>query len=387
DLKARELAGELDVVAAFADGQSHLVGLHVHLGPAVLVVQLDVAHLGRAQRTLDQQLVVAGEVDHVDVLVAQLAHDAVDAAALHAHAGAHRVDAVVVALHGHFGTFTGLAHDALDGDQAIGHLGHLMLEQFGEELGGGAAQDHHGGVVPHLHLPHHGAHGVALLDEIALDLLVLGQDQLVALVVQHQRLTLPHLVHLASDDVAHALLVLVVEVVLLQFHDAALEVLLQRQDVAAAKVLDLHLLAHLFAHLEIGVDLPGLAQLDIQIVVLAHAVLHDHAVQPDLQVTLVRVDDDVHVGLFAKALLHHAAEDILQDAHQGHTVDVLEVLELAEGLDEVYGAHGTFQLNLMVALVCWTWSRGMNVTSGSSLAGRPFTFAGCSMRMPSVPSP
>ena len=65
---------------------------------------------------------------------AQFTHDAVDAAALHAHAGAYWIDAVVVALHGHLGALTGLAHDALDGDQAVGHFGHLLFKQLGQEF-------------------------------------------------------------------------------------------------------------------------------------------------------------------------------------------------------------------------------------------------------------
>ena len=115
----------------------------------------------------------------------------------------------------------------------------------------------------------------------------------------------------------------------------------RRKDVAATEVRDLHLLAHLLAHLEVGLDLLGLGQLDLQVVVLAHAVLDDDAVQPDLQVALVRVDDDVHLGLFPEAAFHDTTEDILQDAHHGDAVDVLDVLEFAEGLDEVHGAHGT----------------------------------------------
>ena len=91
----------------------------------------------------------------------------------------------------------------------------------------------------------------------------------------------------------------------------------------------------------IGVDLQCFRQFDLQVIVLAHTIFHDHAVEPDLQVTTIGVDDDVHVGFFAKAAPYHATEDILQDAHHGHTVDVLEVLEFPEGFDEVHSAHST----------------------------------------------
>jgi hypothetical protein len=121
------------------------------------------------------------------------------------------------------------------------------------------------------------------------------------------------------------------------------EVLLQLKDVAAAEVLDLH--SWLTSRpLRSRARSCALGQLDLQVVVLAHAILHDDAVQADLQVTLVGVDDDVHAGFLAKALLDDSAEDILQDAHHGHPVDVLEVLEFSEGLDEVHGAHGTMAI-------------------------------------------
>jgi hypothetical protein len=92
-------------------------------------------HLGRAQRTLDEELFVGREVDHVDVLVAQFTHDAMDACFPSSpHKRSDRIDAVVVALHRHLGALTGFAHDAFDGDEAIGHFGHLLLEQLGSGI-------------------------------------------------------------------------------------------------------------------------------------------------------------------------------------------------------------------------------------------------------------
>ena len=67
-------------------------------------------------RPLYEERGVGGVVDYVDVLVAELAHDAVDTAALDAHACAHGIDALVVALYGNLGALTGDARHGADVD-------------------------------------------------------------------------------------------------------------------------------------------------------------------------------------------------------------------------------------------------------------------------------
>src|SRR5690606_24080792 len=85
------------------------------------------------QGTLDQQLDVVGPVDHVDIFIFQLPHNAVDTTAFHAHAGAHRIDPVVVRLDGHLGPFARLPHDLADHNQAVEYFGHLDLQQFSKK--------------------------------------------------------------------------------------------------------------------------------------------------------------------------------------------------------------------------------------------------------------
>ena len=73
-------AGKLDVHTAAADGQRHFFGTEINLCFLVLLVNVDARNLCRTERTLDEELDVCGVVNNVDVLVAQLAYDAVNAA-------------------------------------------------------------------------------------------------------------------------------------------------------------------------------------------------------------------------------------------------------------------------------------------------------------------
>ena len=97
-----------------------------------------------------------------------------------------------------------------------------MLEQAGQEAVVGAGDDHLRVVVGVVDGLDNGAHHVALVEEVAGDLLVLGHEQLVLVVVQQEHLALPDLAHLAEDDLALLLLELGVDGVLLQVEDLGL---------------------------------------------------------------------------------------------------------------------------------------------------------------------
>ena len=103
----------------------------------VLLVEGDAAHLGWAEGALYEQLCVGGEVDDVDVLAAEFADDAVDAASLDADAGSYGVYAVVVALDGDLGTLAWHAGYALDADESVVDFGDFCLQQSLQEDGAG----------------------------------------------------------------------------------------------------------------------------------------------------------------------------------------------------------------------------------------------------------
>ena len=74
-----------------------LVVGHDDLDAALLLVDHDLADLGRGQRVDDEGRGVVRPRNDVDLLALQLADDRLDAAAAHADAGADRIDAAVAA--------------------------------------------------------------------------------------------------------------------------------------------------------------------------------------------------------------------------------------------------------------------------------------------------
>ena len=155
-----------------------------------LLVEIDRGDLRRIQRPLDQQLAVGRPIHDVDILVAQLLDNRVDARTFHAHAGADRIDPVVVRLDGHLGPFAGYADDLLDRNQAVVDFGNLHLEQPLEELGSRTRQHDVGRIVLHLDAGDDRLHAFAFAEKVARNLLGLGQHQLVVVVVQYQYLLL-----------------------------------------------------------------------------------------------------------------------------------------------------------------------------------------------------
>ena len=98
DAPAHELGRQPHVLALLADGEAQLLVLDHHLhDPLLLVEDGDAAHLGRRERVLDEGRRVVAPLDDVDLLAAQLADDGLHARALHADAGADRVDVLLAA--------------------------------------------------------------------------------------------------------------------------------------------------------------------------------------------------------------------------------------------------------------------------------------------------
>ena len=176
----------------------------------LFLVERDARNLSGVEGTLNEERGIGSVVDDVDIFIVQLAHDAVDAAALHAHAGTYGVNAVVVALNGNFSALARNACDAAEADEAVGDFGDFRFEQALQEHGRGAREVNLRVAVGIVHTVDDGAHGVALMEEVAGNLLRLGQVKFVALVVHEERLALPRLVNLGSDDFAHAVLIFIV---------------------------------------------------------------------------------------------------------------------------------------------------------------------------------
>src|SRR5664279_15611 len=142
DAPARELRREPDVLALLADRERELVVGDDQLHAMAFGVDDDALDLGRCDRVADEARRVVIVRDDVDLLAAQLLHDGLDAAALHADARADRIDIAIARRHGDLRARTGLASRALDADDLLVDLRDLLLEQLLEQALVRARQDH-----------------------------------------------------------------------------------------------------------------------------------------------------------------------------------------------------------------------------------------------------
>ena len=289
-------ACQLHVVAALTDSQTHLVRFQIYLCRLVLLVDLHRTDLGGSQSTLDIEVDVRGVVDHVDVLVAQLAYDTMDSRTFHTYTCAYRVDALVEGLYRHFGALTRDTGDLLDSYQTFLHLRYLLFEQTLQEQRSRTAQDDLRLLVLVLHLDHYGTDHVALAVEISRNLVLLRQVELVALLVQKKHLFLPYLIQLSGNHLTQHVFVFLVQRLFLQLHDFRRQGLAEIQDHTPSERSEGHLIRHVVTHLGFLVQQTGVAQRDLRIRIGYIAVFHYQTVAVDLQVTLVRVDDDRVVG-------------------------------------------------------------------------------------------
>ncbi len=260
-------------------------------------------------------------------------HNAVDTAATHTDAGAYRIDTVVIALDSHLGTLSGHACDLLDGNQTVGDLGNLLLQQTLQEGGTGTGEYDLRIVVLVVDTLDDGTHGLALAIHVAGDLLALGQDELVVVVVDKEHFALPHLIDLSGHDLADLVLVFVVKLIVLELQHLAGQCLTQRENGTAAELGEVDRLRHFLTHLVVGLYLACVGETDLFVFVSHLAVSDNHTVAVNLKVTFVGVDDDIKVFVAAVDLCQHVAEAFLQHAHERGTVDVLGILKLPEGVD------------------------------------------------------
>ena len=209
DLRSGQLAGEPHVLAAAADGEAQLVVGDDDFDPALFLVDDDAADGRRLERVDDEGREVLRPGDDVDLLALQLLDDGLDAAALHADAGADRVDRAVVADDADLGAAAGIARGGLDLDDSVVNLGHFLREQLLHEVGMGARQEDLRPARLAADGHDQGADAVADADHLARDLLVAADDALGAAEVDDDVAELDALDD-AGDDLAGAVLELFV---------------------------------------------------------------------------------------------------------------------------------------------------------------------------------
>ena len=133
------------------------------------------------------------------------------------------------------------------------------------------------------------------MEEVAGNLLRLGEIELVALLVEEEGFALPGLIYFSHDDFADAVLIFIIECVVLKFEDFAGEGLAESEDGATSEVGEVDFFAHVFSGFVGGIDLTCFGEADLLVVVLNFVVGNDHSVAVDFAVALVGVDDHVEV--------------------------------------------------------------------------------------------
>ena len=338
---AGEHRGELDVLAAFTDGQAHLVGIEEDVGFFELFVDLDVVDVCRIEGTLDEEHRVGRVGDHVDVLVSQLAHDAIDATSAHAHARSDGINVGVEAFDGDFGAFARDAGHGAELNDAVGDFGDFAFEESTKEEGAGARKIDFRVAVCVVDTIDHGADLVALVVEVAGNLLRLGQQEVIFFLVHQQRFVFPRLVDFGRDEIALAILILIIYGVVFELKYLAGQRLSEGEDGAAAEILKFDVFAAVFSHFEVGFDAAGFAQRDLFVGIFHLIVSHDFAAAGDFEVTFVGIHHDGEIFVRAEDFGDDAAEAFFEHAEQSGVIDIFGLVEVSEGLQQT-GGFGLF---------------------------------------------
>ena len=143
----------------------------------LLVGQIDdgnAAHLGRLQSLLGKGGDLFVVLNDVDLFAAQFADDRLHAHALHADAGADRVDVLVAGHDCDLGALAGFAGDGADHDRVVVDLGNFGLEEVRNQLGSGAGDDDLRTLGGAIYLEQHDANAFADGELLQARLLTLG---------------------------------------------------------------------------------------------------------------------------------------------------------------------------------------------------------------------
>ncbi len=229
------------VLALAADRERELVVGDDHVHRLGALVDDHLRNLRGRERAAHVARRIRAPGHDVDALAAQLLHHRLHATALHADAGADRIDVAVARRDGDLRAHARLARGGLDGHDALVDLGHFGLEELLEQVDRGARQDDLRALRFLVDVDHVGADAVAGAIALALHLLLGGQHGFGATEIHDQR-SLFEAAHDAVHHLALAILVLVEDDPALRLADALDDHLLGdlREDAAEALGVELH---------------------------------------------------------------------------------------------------------------------------------------------------
>ncbi len=248
---------------------------------------------------------IVGKFEHVDVFVAELANDGMDADPFDADTGTHRINPLIMAHDSHLRAFSRLAHDALDLHDSVVDLRDFQLEKPFHENGIGSADDDlrtAAGIA--FDLLHHGSEHIALSVAILVNLLAARKNELY-LIVDDQHLSAARLIHLANDDLADELGVILVDILLFDVANPLAEGLPRRHYGPPPEVRDTYLTGDFVANLEVLVDFQCVAELYLRDGVLQIKIRYDLAYVDDLDVPVIGIEDNLEGVIGPIALTDH----------------------------------------------------------------------------------
>src|SRR2546423_1869900 len=253
DFPAGQSRSQPRVLAFLADGERELIFVDGNLDALLFRIEHKVLHFRRLKRFEDELLRIGAPTNDVHLLVVQFANDVLYPRAAHADASADRIHFFIRARHRNLGSVTGFARNAADLDGAVVDLAHLELEQTPDEIRMAARDDDLRAADAVLHRDNIGAYPiphVVILDD---DTLALRHDRLEFSEIENHVGPIEP-AYGPADDLAGAVLELLINHFLLDLPNALHHRLLRRLGRNPAKVLRRYFNFHLATDRGVRID-------------------------------------------------------------------------------------------------------------------------------------
>src|SRR5215218_341908 len=258
-LPVRQLHSEAGVLALTPDRQRELVIGDDHLGLLLVLIQIDLPDPRRAQSLGYEPCGLGVPLDDVYLLVPELGDDRPHTAPARPNARANRVHASLLGPHGHLRAQSGLPGHGPNLHEPVVDLRHLQLEEVAQEslVAPAHREARPAAAFPYLQQVH--LEALSILVALVGHLLAGRQYRLDAPEVDESHPPV-RLLHDAGDDVAHALAVLVEQLLVMHLVQALVESLAHDLGGYAGEVVRRYVLAF-FHHPEVArvlvEDYPG----------------------------------------------------------------------------------------------------------------------------------
>src|SRR3546814_366903 len=205
DGRTSQLRGKAHILAAAADGERKLVIGNHHFDPRLIFVGDDTADRCGLQRIDDESRGIFRPGNDVDLLALHFLDDCLNATALHADAGADRIDAAVMADNADLRAAARVTGSGLDFDDSVVDFGHFLREQLLHEFRMRAGEENLRPAIFAANIQDDRTDAIADAHYFARDLLIAADNTLGAAQIDDDMTELDAL-HDAGDDLSDAVL-------------------------------------------------------------------------------------------------------------------------------------------------------------------------------------